>query len=135
MRIRCNWSGSPTPCDNDAWGEAEDYTLNVIPPPACYAHAATATVQPDCGNAQYFIDVNLTSMGDAASVDIGGDYAGNPGGASGVSAIGHTILGPFADLSTVNITVVHNGNSTCNLVLNPITYDCADYGKNALSFD
>src|SRR5690606_31936197 len=84
---------------------------------------------------QFFVDVNLTGLGDASSVDIMSDYAGNPGGSSGISAIGHTLLGPFADLSTVNVTVVHNDTSLCNLVLAPITYDCADYGKNALSFD
>ena len=103
--------------------------------PECFAPQATALVQPDCINGQFFIDVNLTSMGDAATVDIGSDYAGNPGGTAGVSAIGHTILGPFASMGTVNVTVTHNGNSICDLVLNPITYDCADYGKNSLSFD
>src|SRR5690606_27664579 len=109
--------------------------ITCVPLPVCFPPEASAAVQPDCGNGQFFVDVNLTGLGDASSVDIMSDYAGNPGGASGISAIGHTLLGPFADLSTVNVTVVHNDTSLCNLVLAPITYDCADYGKNALSFD
>jgi len=35
MRIRCNWTGTPAPCNNDGLGEAEDYTFSVVSPPAC----------------------------------------------------------------------------------------------------
>src|SRR5690554_2041939 len=36
MRVRAQWGDSnPLPCGNISWGEAEDYTLTVIDPPAC----------------------------------------------------------------------------------------------------
>src|SRR5690554_2758169 len=36
MRVRAQWGNSdPLPCGDISWGEAEDYTLTVIDPPAC----------------------------------------------------------------------------------------------------
>src|SRR5690554_1225801 len=47
MRIRGQWgNANPLPCGNITWGEAEDYTLTVIDPPAClppYSLTATPT--------------------------------------------------------------------------------------------
>ncbi|MCL4283438.1 MAG: fibronectin type III domain-containing protein, partial [Flavobacteriales bacterium] len=104
--------------------------------PACYPPVATTTIQEDCGNSQFYIGVNLTSLGDASSVAIESDYAGNPGGVTAATVVDSTyVLGPFADLSTVNIVLVHSGNSTCNDTLAPVTYNCAFLGQNALSFD
>jgi hypothetical protein len=109
--------------------------IQVIVTPECYAPVASTWIAPDCDNAQYYVHVDLTGLGDATSVDIMSDYAGNPGGQTGITEAGDYTVGPFPDLSTANITVVHNDNVTCNLVLDPVSFDCADNGKNALSFD
>jgi hypothetical protein len=135
MRIHNTYTGTPAACGTSN-GETEDYVFSVVPPPACYAPVATTTIQEDCGNSQFYIGVDLTSLGDASSVDIQSDYAGNPGGVTAATVADTTyVLGPFADLSTVNIVVVHNGNSICNDTLAPVTFNCAWIGRNALSFD
>ena len=109
--------------------------FSVTEAPACFAPTATAFTQGDCVNGQFYIRVNLTGLGDAPSVDIMSDYAGNPGGITGLTAAADTVIGPFPDLASVNVTVVHSGNSTCNLDLGPYTLDCSTYGLNALNFD
>ncbi|MBS1569650.1 MAG: hypothetical protein JST45_09425, partial [Bacteroidetes bacterium] len=104
--------------------------------PVCYPPEASAYAIPDCSNNQFYVGVNLTSLGSATSVGISSDYSGNPGGVATATVVDSTyIIGPFADLSVVNVTVLHNDNSLCNDTLDPVTFNCADNGKNALSFD
>ncbi|HQW33692.1 MAG TPA: GEVED domain-containing protein, partial [Flavobacteriales bacterium] len=40
MRVRNSWIGAPTTCASSAYGEAEDYTFTVSPPPTCLAPTA-----------------------------------------------------------------------------------------------
>gem|GEM_PF-1965320 len=109
--------------------------IQVIVTPECYPPIASTWIAPDCANSQYFVHVALTSLGDATSVDITSDYTDDPGGQTGITATGDYIVGPFADLSTVNISVVHSDDDSCTIALDPVTYDCTNDGKNALSFD
>lgn len=36
LRIRSVFSGLPMPCEDHAWGEAEDYTINIVDITACF---------------------------------------------------------------------------------------------------
>jgi len=84
------------------------FLLNCVPP------SATVTLVDDCANNQYSLDVNVTSVGDGASVDLvysvnGGPDQTDPGLSTGV----HTI-GPFTVGQSVDLTVAHATDPMCN---------------------
>jgi hypothetical protein len=101
----------------------DDFRFRVQP--TCTSPVATTTVVPNCGSNQFSVDVNLTSLGDAATVDIV-PSSGSP--ITGVSASGTYTVGPYASASSVSITVVHNGDNACNLSLGSSTYTCPQPG-------
>ncbi len=75
------------------------------------APAATQSVIPDCANGVFSIDVTITSLGSAATVDINND-----GGAPPVTGVGlgtYTI-GPFPLGSVVQYTVLNNTEPGCD---------------------
>lgn len=131
MRIGSVDVGPPTPCYTGTLGSYEDYTLNVLP---CTPPTATATVVPDCANNRFFVSVNVANLGDAASVGVHSDFAGDPGGQASIGT-GTVQIGPFPDLASVAVTVTHAGNSLCDLALGTYTMNCATINFNALSFD
>ncbi len=127
-------NGDFSPCGDYTYGETEDYLIHVVLPD-CVAPLATTTVVPDCDNDRYFINVSVTSFGNATSVDVTSDFPGNPGAAFGLTVTGNTLLGPFPNLSTVNITVKNNNDPDCDRVMPPVTFNCLNPGRNALNFD
>lgn len=86
----------------------------------CTAPAATFAVVPDCGNSQFSVSVNLTSMGTATSVAI------KEGATTYATATttGTYTAGPFSSQSTHTLTLVNNLNAACNLVSGSQTYNC-----------
>ena len=99
-------------------------TLN--PAPTCTAPTATASVVDDCGNSQFRIEVNVTSLGDATSVTITND-AGI--GSTTVTATGVVTIGPFAagPNASVSLGLEHDQDSECNgMTMGPYTDDCSD---------
>ncbi len=108
---------------------ADQYT-----PPFCVAPSATVAYVYDCGNTQFFLNVTVTGLNGATGADIFSDYGGNPGGQVNVGT-GTYQLGPFPSTTNVALTVIRNGDPTCTNALGSFTYNCADFGKNALWFD
>ena len=105
------------PCYSGTYGETADFTVNIVAA-SCTPPAATTTVVPACGTAQYSIDVNVTALG-----------SGTPSITDGtttwpVSAIGVVNVGPFASGSSVNLTLLHGSDTTCNLPLGNFVYFC-----------
>lgn len=80
--------------------------------PTCTSPVATFT--PECGaENQYNINVNITSLGDATEVSIIND--GGAASINGITATGTYQIGPFSLDQEVNVTVVHGGNTDCNV--------------------
>ena len=107
----------PNACYSGDWGVTIDYTVNIIAA-TCTPASATATVVPACGTAQFSVDVNVTALG-----------SGTPSISDGtttwpVTAIGVVNVGPFADASSVTLTLLHGSDATCNLPLGSFTYSC-----------
>lgn len=105
------------PCYSGSYGETLDFTVNIIAA-TCTPASATATVVPACGTAQFSVDVNVTALG-----------SGTPSITDGtttwpVTAIGVVNVGPFADASSVTLTLLHGSDSTCDLPLGSFTYTC-----------
>lgn len=99
---------------------------------ACVPPVATAQVSgSSCANNEYFVTVDLTLLGDAASVDLV-PSAGTP--ITGVTAPGTYVLGPFTIGSPVSVTVVHAGDPACNISLGNFnsTLTCGAHNTCAL---
>lgn len=87
----------------------------------CVPPAATFDIAQDCENFQYSIVVNVTSLGSDPEMEITND-----GGAAviTITAPGTYTVGPFTSGLPVQITVVNDANSLCNLysgsLVNPL---------------
>ncbi|HEY0977057.1 MAG TPA: LamG-like jellyroll fold domain-containing protein, partial [Flavobacteriales bacterium] len=105
-------------------------TIYTFSPPV----VATGTVIPDCSNGGFLVRVNVTATGSSPTVNILSDQPGNPGGQTAVG-VGQYDLGPFADMSSVDITVEHPTVPAHNVVFSDQTFNCSELGMNALRFD
>jgi len=65
------------------------------------------TINPDCSNAQFSVDVNVTDLGGASSVTVTDDQGSNP---QQLTAPGTVSFGPYPDQSTIVFSVVNNDN-------------------------
>lgn len=92
----------------------------------CTAPTATATIVEDCNNYQYYVSVDITSLGDATDVDIVGSVNGGAPTvlSDNVSATGVVTVGPFASASSVALNVVHNQDVLCNTSLGSLSFTC-----------
>ncbi len=102
--------------------------------PTCVLPEASVARQQDCANSQFFLNVTVTDLSGAPGVDVVSDYAGNPGADLGVG-LGTYQIGPFPSGTNVQVSLLRNGDASCNVVLGTYTYDCSTFGQNALSFD
>ncbi|GAB4159147.1 MAG: fibronectin type III domain-containing protein [Winogradskyella sp.] len=113
MRIGTADTGqaTPNPCYNGTWGVTLDFTVN-IQELTCTLPEAGFTVNTDCGNNQFFIDVDVTSLGDATSLEISNDFD-----ASTVQALATGVYqaGPFPFGNTVKIFVANEQDNNCTI--------------------
>lgn len=117
MRLGSADTGQATadPCYGGSWGVTLDFTVNIIAI-TCTPGAATATIVPDCNNSQFFVDVNVTSVGDATEINDG--TTTYP-----IGGVGVIQTGPYTDGAAFNLSVTHS-DPTCNIDLGNITYVC-----------
>lgn len=78
----------------------------------CTQPAGTATLVEDCPNFQYFVEIDLTGLGDADTVFIMNDT-----GADADTAVttGVYTVGPFVSGTDANVWLAHNLNPLCNV--------------------
>jgi hypothetical protein len=112
-----NLQSPSNPCYSGANGETADFTINVIAP-TCTPPAATTSVVYNCGASQFSVDVNVMNLGSGTPSIFDGttEWA--------VAATGVINVGPFADASTVSLTLLHGTDVTCNLPLGNFTNIC-----------
>ena len=89
----------------------------------CVNPQANFDVVSDCLNApQFFVDVNITDLGDASSLSI----FDNQGNSSNAGATGIYQLGPYPNNTDVQITVQHNNDTNCSVNSGSLTQEyCA----------
>ncbi len=110
------------PCATFTYGSRYDVSLNIQPQPSCTQPSANLLPVPDCQNAQYSVNVDLTSLGDATTVDITSNVNGLE--YDNVAVTGLYLIGPFPDASSVTVSIVHNDNNLCSITKPPFTYAC-----------
>lgn len=115
------------PCYGGSYGETADFTINVVAP-SCAPPAATTSIVNDCANSQYFVNVNVTDLGNGSPVITDGTSTWP------VSAVGAQNVGPFAFGTAVTLTLLHGTDALCNIPLGtfnyggcpPVNDDCAN---------
>lgn len=87
----------------------------------CSIPVADITVVDSCATEMFYLDVNITSTGSGATAAL--DYTVNGGPVQNLAGlnIGITTLGPFAFDENVNVTLVHETNSLCNIPMGDFT--------------
>lgn len=122
---------TPGPCADLQFGQSEDYGVYFIPP-GCTPPSATAAAI--CASvSQFNVGVNLSNMGSATSIAIQVDNdAGGPNGFTTVQTVTGTgnygPFGPFASGAAVNVRLVHNVNTLCNLNFANLVGNCSGPG-------
>ncbi|MEO1030757.1 MAG: fibronectin type III domain-containing protein [Bacteroidota bacterium] len=111
MRIGTADAGQdpPDPCYNGTWGVTLDFTVNVQQL-TCTLPEASFAVTPDCAGDQFFVDVDVTSLGDATSLEIFNDFDATTVQAT---AIGLYQAGPFPFGNTVKVFVMNEQDNNC----------------------
>ncbi|WP_274475183.1 GEVED domain-containing protein [Mangrovimonas aestuarii] len=131
MRIGTADSGqaTPNPCYNGSWGVTADFTLNIIEA-SCSPSSMTAELSTDCDNDQFFVDVNVTVVGDATQINDGTNtYA--------ITTTGLIQVGPYSSGTTVTLSAEHT-DDTCDYDIDTFTYTCPIPGQlceSALTVD
>ena len=108
--------------------------LGACVPPACTAPTVNATFVPNCLAGTFTVNVNVTNLGTAPSIDI----VSNPGGVVHQDNVGTGayVIGPFPLASSQTLEVIHNSDATCNLSFGPYTgagLICNDDCANAIA--
>ena len=106
-------------CDPQS-AELEQSEAFAVPACPCTAPQALFTVVPDCGNAQYFIDVEVVSLGDASAVDIS-DGTVNYFTSTG---LGTYTTGPFVYATNQLIDVQGTLYGGCDVASTVLTESC-----------
>ncbi len=121
---------TPDPCYDGTWGITLDFTVN-IQELLCTLAEANYTTVPDCANDQFFIDVNITSLGDATSLEISNNF---DAGTIQALALDTFQAGPFPFGTAVKIFVTNEQDNNCVissetfevLACPPSNDECAD---------
>jgi hypothetical protein len=116
---------TPDPCYSDTYGVTLDFTVNVMVA-ECEAPEAIAEISPDCDNNQFFVDIEIISMGS------GVPYISDGTDTWEIEEAGLLQIGPFENGSSVNLFVAHGTEDICNLNLGNFRYVCPPSCDNAI---
>lgn len=109
--------GNEDPCYSGSYGFTVDFTINVQVP-SCTPGAATATLSPDCANGQFYVDIDVTALGSGTPSITDGTVS------TPITATGMVQVGPFANGSSVTLTLLHGTDAVCDLGLGTFDYTC-----------
>lgn len=110
--------GGPEPCFNDSYGVTLDFMFNLVVPSCTPPSFDTATLMPDCDNSQFFVDVDVTSLGSGSPVITDGTSS------YPVTATGIVSVGPYENGATVSLMLEHGTDGICDIPLGTFTYSC-----------
>ncbi len=112
-----------TSTDLDAFSDGITITIDVevtFPTPDCTSPVATVTVDENCPT--FNLDVDITSLGDATSVTLSNDAG--VASTTGISSTGIVTVGPFTEGTSVVLTLEHDQDTNCTVVLGDYSDAC-----------
>lgn len=86
----------------------------------CVVSTFTLTADPDCGNDQFSVDVDVLSLGSATTVSITDDQGSV---AQSASVAGIVTMGPYASGADVTFTMSDTADTSCSIT-ESFTYYC-----------
>jgi len=126
MRISAADSGLTTanPCYNGNYGVTIDLAVDIVQPTCTPGTVTTSVIAGACATSQYYVDVNVTSLGTSTTTTISNGTQSFP-----VTAVGVAHVGPFASGSTNTLTLV-NSDALCSTVIGTFSYTCPPLNDN-----
>ncbi|WP_445722271.1 GEVED domain-containing protein [Flavobacterium sp.] len=118
------------PCYSGTYGETADFTINVIAATCAPVTLASTNIVSDCANSQFSVELDVTTLGDGTPTVSDGVTTWD------ITATGINTVGPFINGASVNLTIYHGSDVTCDLPLGTFTYTCPpanDECANAVS--
>jgi len=111
--------GAPIPCldvSDDAYCVAVIDCTN-----SC--DAPTVAFEPDCDNGNFVVNAIVSDLGDGTNFTLS-----NTADATtiAINATGTYQMGPFADGSTVSLTLAYDGNPQCDVSSPLLSFDCTE---------
>jgi hypothetical protein len=126
--------GVATDIDNDYRSSPPDIGADEFTTNPCGPIVASVNYVQDCVNSQFFLDVTVTALNGSSTVNVGSDFAGNPGVDNNVG-LGTYQIGPFPSNTNVQVVITSNTSALCNTTIGTYNFNCATNGQNALNFD
>lgn len=114
MRFVTAWSSQspPNPCYNGSWAVTLDFTIN-IQDLTCTLPSASYDLTPDCDNDEFYVEVDVTSLGDATSLEISNNFDTTTIQAT---ATGDYQVGPFPFGTNVKVYLTNEQDNNCVII-------------------
>jgi gliding motility-associated-like protein len=98
-----------------------NYTVSCA---TCISPVATSVVRQDCINGpQFFVDVDITDLGSATSLNVSDNQGSTP---VITSTLGVITFGPFANGTLIETTVINADDANCSIISGDLTQEqCA----------
>ena len=119
----------PDPCYSGSWGVTLDFMLN-IQQLSCTLPEATFTMIEDCDNGQVFVEVDVTSVGDATSLLISNNVDASL--EQQITDVGTYQIGPFALDQSITMSLINEQNTDCTIISQSFLSSCPTYCLDAL---
>ena len=110
------WATDGTVDDDEDYDFFIDEFIVRTPLACTVAVVDSSTVSADCSNTQFYVDVDITTVGDATQITDGTNTYP-------ISGTGITQVGPFTSGSSITLTIEHS-DSACDYSLALISYTC-----------
>ncbi|MDP2160897.1 MAG: fibronectin type III domain-containing protein, partial [Flavobacterium sp.] len=117
------------PCYSGTYGVTLDFNVNIVAPTCTPPSFSTVTTTPNCDNDTFYINVNVTNLGNGTPAISDGTTS------FPVTATGVIQVGPFASQS-VTLTLLHGLDADCNSNIGTFINEClpvfclnAEYGQ------
>ncbi|WP_053971900.1 GEVED domain-containing protein [Mangrovimonas sp. ST2L15] len=122
MRIIMDWNGNQTegPCYSGSYGHSVDVDINIMES-TCTPGVAEGSLIEDCDNSQFFVDVEVTEVGDIIELTDGTTTLS-------VTETGVFSFGPYDDASEATISAVHS-DAVCDFEVGTFTNTCPIPGQ------
>lgn len=125
LRIGSSFSGEqdePDACytGDDTYGVTVDFTINVVVV-ECEPPVATAVIDTDCDNAQFFVAVDVTDLGNGAPLEV---IDADATVLATITTTGMQNIGPFESGTSVILKLHHATDILCDLSLGTFAYTC-----------
>lgn len=120
---------TPDPCYSGSWGVTLDFTVD-IQQLSCTLPEATFTMTEDCDNSQVFVEVDVTSVGDATTLLISNNV--DPNLNQQITDVGTYIIGPFALDQNITMSLINEQNTDCTIISPTFTSSCPTFCLDAL---